>query len=101
MNGIDVGYGAHSTLTTAGWFTLARIYVWGLHAWQPKTSQKPALILLKDLNRSSLHPKIVTMLLAAGLLVDIGDDLVVTQSGVDAVQERPEMMQRMRIAGVI
>jgi hypothetical protein len=48
-----------------------------------------------------MHPRVVEILLASGLLEDLGDDLEVTSEGVAVVQERPEMMQRMRSAGVI
>lgn len=101
MSGIRVSSGAGSDLTITCWYTLARIHAWGLREWRPKTSRKPALIFLDDPQRSSMHPKVVEILLASGLLEDLGDDLEVTTAGVAVLQERPEMMQRMRSAGVI
>jgi hypothetical protein len=101
MSSMRVSDGTESGLTITCWYTLARIHAWGLREWRPKTSRKPALIFLDDPQRSSMHPRVVEILLASGLLEDLGDDLEVTSEGVAVVQERPEMMQRMRSAGVI
>jgi hypothetical protein len=101
MSGIRVSDGTDSGLTITCWYTLARIYAWGLREWRPKTPRKPALIFLNDPQRSSMHPKVVELLLASGLLTDQGDDLEVTSAGVSVLHERPEILQRMRSAGVI
>ncbi|WP_346233475.1 hypothetical protein [Parafrigoribacterium mesophilum] len=101
MSSIKVNDGTESELTITCWYTLARIHAWGLREWRHKTPQKPALIFLDDPPRSSMHPRVVEILLASGLLEDLGDDLKVTNSGAAVLKERPEIMQRMRSAGVI
>lgn len=88
-------------LTIAGWYALARISIWGLYVWRPKTQTKAALVMLNDPPRSSLNPRIVTLLLGAGLLQEVGGTLVATTAGIEALGERPDVMARMRAEGVI
>ena len=92
---------ARDELTIAAWYALARISAWGLCIWQPKSHSKTALAILDDPARSSLNPRIVNLLLDGGMLEEFGDTLKVTASGAGALLDRPDVMARMRKAGVV
>lgn len=87
--------------TTAELHALARIYTWNLREWRPRTDRKPALVILDDPQLSSVNPRTATQLLAAGLLEEAGDTLVITEAGAGALLERPELIIRMRASGAI
>lgn len=90
-----------SGLTIACWNVLARIRVWGLLAWRPGKPRKAALAILNDPTRSSLNPRIISLLLTAQVLTESDGTLVVTDTGIQAIEERPDVLARMRAAGVI
>lgn len=99
--GSDPSSATGDQLTIAAWYALARISAWGLCAWQPKSHTRGALAILDDPQRSSLNSRVVNVLLESGMLQEAGDTLTVTVSGADALRDRPDVMARMRRAGVV
>lgn len=87
--------------TVAGLYVLARIHAWNVSAWRPKTSIRPAMILLNDPAQSSVNPRVVTQLVEVGLLESIDGTLVVTAAGIESLLERPDIIARMRASGAI
>ncbi|QEE60346.1 hypothetical protein FVA74_01265 [Salinibacterium sp. dk2585] len=80
-----------SQLSIASVFTLAQIDRWGLHAWQPRTPQRPPFAILADPAHTSLNPRTVTMLLSAGMVETVDDALVLTELGRRTVLENSDL----------
>ncbi|MHA6694659.1 hypothetical protein [Homoserinimonas sp. A520] len=91
----------HPSLTIAGWYALTQIQAWGLLVWHPRQDKKTALVILNDPARTSLNPRTVNLLIAACVLTEVEGTLVVTDTGIAALNDRPQVKARMRATGVI